>query len=107
MTVMRRLVLILLTLSACATAKGTPSSRTCTVLNDETQLATCVGKQVTVRGRVSATLPARISGVVVEADTTLLDQPAHAMGTLERDGATYVLKDGGSTAKAHSTKNPR
>jgi hypothetical protein len=104
---MHRLVLILLSITACAVPKTTPSSRTCTVLNDETQLASCVGKQVTVRGRVSATLPAKISGVVVEADTQLLDQPAHAMGTLERDGAGYVLKDVGATAKAHSTKNPR
>jgi hypothetical protein len=104
---MRRFVLLLLATTACAVPKATPSSRSCTVLNDEAQLSTCVGKQVTVRGRVSATLPAKIAGVVVEADTKLLDQPAHAMGTLERDGAGYVLKDGGATAKAHSTKNPR
>ena len=98
---MRSVVLALL-LSACVTGKGTPSSKTCTVLNDETQLASCVGKSVIVRGRVTIASPARIAGVVVDADASLRDRLAHAMGTLERDGNGYVLKDGGTLAKAHA-----
>ena len=85
----------------------TPASRSCSVLNDEAQLSACVGKTVTVRGRVSGAAPTRIAGVQVEATPELQGQPAHAFGTLEADGASYVLKDGGALAKAHSTGTPR
>jgi hypothetical protein len=99
---MRRLVVLTLFLVGCATAKGTPASRTCNVLNDESQLAQCVGKSVIVRGRVTISSPARIAGVVVDADASLRDRLAHAMGTLERDGSGYVHKDAGGLAKAHA-----
>jgi hypothetical protein len=85
----------------------TPASQSCSVLNDKTQLAACVGKTVTVRGRVSGAAPTRIAGVLVEAPPELQGQPAHAFGTLESDRGGYVLKEGGALAKAHSTGNPR
>lgn len=104
---MRLLVLsVCLALGACA-ARTTPAARSCTVLNDESQLASCVGKQVILRGRVTATTPPRISGVAVEAGPELVDRHAHAMGTLERDATGFVLKAGGTLATAHATKDAR
>lgn len=82
----------------------TPASRSCSVLTDDTQLAGCVGKVVTLRGKVTHNSPSKIEGVEVDAGADLYNQVAHARGTLELDGARYVLKDGGALAKAHSAR---
>ncbi|MGN6105337.1 MAG: hypothetical protein ACTHU0_09560 [Kofleriaceae bacterium] len=82
----------------------TPASRTCSVLTDNSQLAGCIGKVVTIRGKVSSSQPAQIVGVDVDASADLRDQVAHAHGTLEQDGARFTLKDNGALAKAHSAR---
>jgi len=90
-----------LSLSLGCAHNPTAGARTCQVLNTETQLAACVGKTVTIRGRVTGT---KIVGVDVDAAPELSGQVAHAIGTLERTGEQYVLKNGGALAKAHPTK---
>jgi hypothetical protein len=83
-------------LAACA-HNPTPASRTCTVLNTETQLDACVGKSVTVRGRVDGT---SIIHVAVDAGPELAGKRASAFGTLEKAGDGYALKNNGTLAKA-------
>src|SRR5437762_1175006 len=83
-------------LAACA-HNPTPASRTCTVLNTETQLDAFVGKPVTVRGRVDN---ASIIHVAVDAGPELNGKRASAFGTLEKAGAGYTLKNNGAPAKA-------
>lgn len=83
-------------LAACA-HNPTPASRTCTVLNTESQLDACVGKSVTVRGRVDA---GAIIHVSVDAGPELSGKRASAFGTLEKAGAGYTLKNNGALSKA-------
>jgi hypothetical protein len=94
----------LASLGACA-HNPTPGSRTCTVLNTETQLESCAGKTVTIRGRVAGTPRPSILTVDVDAGPETFGRPAHAMGMLEKSGAQWSLKSaGGTLAKAHVTK---
>jgi len=90
----------LASLGACA-HNPTPAARTCTVLNSESQLDACVGKTVTIRGRVAGT---SIITVAVDAGPELDGKPAHAVGILEKAGARFTLKIDGTLAKAHATK---
>lgn len=92
----------LASLGACA-HNPTPGSRTCTVLNAETQLDACVGKTVTIRGRVAAAPRPSIINVDVDAGPELVGKPAHAIGTLEKAGAQFTLKSNGTLAKAYAT----
>jgi hypothetical protein len=81
----------------------TPSSRGCNVLNDASQLEPCVGKTVTIRGRVDQSPRPSIIGVEVESGPELFGKRAHAMGTLEKTGAAFALKRDGTLAKATPT----
>jgi hypothetical protein len=89
-------------LVACA-HHPTPASRSCSVLNVDTQLDACVGKSVTIRGAVAGTPRPSIIGVDVEAEPALYGKTAHAFGTLEKSGAQFTLKANGALAKAHAT----
>jgi len=95
-------VIFVLAVSACA-HNPTPASRTCSVLNAETQLDACVGKAVTIRGRVADVPRPSIIGVDVDAGPDLFGKVAHAFGTLEKSGAQWALKTNGALAKAHPT----
>jgi hypothetical protein len=92
----------LASLGACA-HNPTPGARTCTVLNAETQLEACVGKTVTIRGRVASAPRPSIINVDVDAAPELFGKPAHAVGVLEKAGAQFALKSDGTLAKAHAT----
>ena len=95
-----------LCLAGCGTRNVTPSSQSCGVLNAPTQLEGCVGKPVTIRGKVTGTPKPSIIGVDVDAAPDLFEKWGHAMGTLEKSGAGFALKDAGALAKAHATKSP-
>ena len=88
-------------LGACA-HNPTPASRTCTVLNTETQLDACVGKTVTILGRVAVVPRPSIINVDVDAAPELAQKRANAVGLLEKIGAQFALKSDGALAKAHS-----
>jgi hypothetical protein len=93
----------LVSLGGCA-HNPTPGARTCSVLNTETQLDACVGKTVTIRGRVAGAPRVSIINVDVDAGPELFGRPAHAMGTLEKAGTQWSLKANGTLAKAHAVK---
>jgi hypothetical protein len=93
----------LISVGACA-HNPTPGSRTCTVLNAETQLDACVGKTVTIRGRVVGTPSPSIINVSVEAPPETFGKPAHAVGVLEKSGARFTLVRDGKLATAHPTR---
>jgi hypothetical protein len=99
----RRIIspVLFLALAACA-HNPTPGARTCTVLNTETQLDSCVGKTVTIRGRVSP--DTSILSVHVDAPPDLVGNRAHATGLLERSGDQFTLKSDGALAKAHALR---
>jgi hypothetical protein len=103
---MRRHAFCLVLIAGCAARNATPSSHTCSVLNNQSQVEACVGKTITIRGKVSGTPRPSIIGVDVDASPDLFEKWGHAMGTLEKNGATFVLKDAGALAKAHPTKSP-
>lgn len=91
--------------AACASApRPTTTADSCGVVTDSAQLDGCVGKTVTVRGKVSGREQPQIAGVAVQAPPELVDEPAHAVGTLEQDGGRYVLRNGNGLAKAHGTR---
>jgi hypothetical protein len=98
---LRRISFVIL-VSACA-HNPTPASRTCTVLNTETQLDACAGKSVTIRGKVASAGHMSIIGVDVDAGPELVGKTAHAFGTLAKSGAQWRLEANGSLAKAHAT----
>lgn len=100
---MRLLVPSLLSILVACAHNPTPASRTCTVLNTDTQLDACVGKTVTIRGPVNSTPRPSIIGVDVEAEPALFGKKAHAFGMLEKSGAQFTLKANGALAKAHAT----
>jgi hypothetical protein len=91
----------LVSLHGCA-HNPTPGARTCSVLNTQTQLDSCVGKTVTIRGRVAAAPEPSILSVHVDAGPDLVGNPAHATGLLERSGTAFSLKSGSTLAKAHA-----
>jgi starvation-inducible outer membrane lipoprotein len=93
-------------LTACASApRPTTAADSCGVVTASNQLDGCVGKTVTVRGKVSGTEHPQIAGVGVQAPASLVDEPAHAVGTLEQEeGGRYVLRNGNGLAKAHGTR---
>lgn len=93
----------LLSFGACA-HNSTPGSRTCSVLNTETQLEACVGKTVTIRGRVVGTPSPSIINVSVDANPDVFGRPAHAIGLLEKSGSQFTLTENGKLAKAHPTR---
>jgi hypothetical protein len=92
--------------TACASApRPTATADSCGVVTDSKQLEGCVGKTVTVRGKVSGKEQPQIAGVGVQASASLVDEPAHAVGTLEQEeGGRYVLRNGNGLAKAHGTR---
>src|SRR5688572_26583489 len=94
-------------LTACASApRPTVAADSCGVVTSSNQLDGCIGKTVTVRGKVSAGAEhPQIAGVGVQAPASLVDEPAHAVGTLEQEeGGRYVLRNGNGLAKAHGTR---
>ena len=95
-------ITIALAFTACA-RNQTPAARTCSVLNTESQLASCAGKSVTIRGVVAQQSKPMIIGVEVDAGTDLVGKTAHAFGTLEKAGEQWALKTNGTLAKAHAT----
>jgi hypothetical protein len=104
---MSRLSILVFSLAAAGCARNvTPSSRGCSVLNNASQVESCVGKTVTIRGRVDESPRPSIIGVEVDAGTDLFGKWAHANGTLEKSGAAYALKREGALVKAHPTTSP-
>ncbi len=93
-------------LTACASApRRTTTADSCGVVTSSAQLDGCVGKTVTVRGKVTGKEQPQIAGVSVAANPALVDEPAHVVGTLDQEeGGRYVLRNGNGLAKAHGTR---
>ena len=79
-----------------------PDEPPCQVLTDQSQLAACVGKRVTIRGPVSRSKIPSILGVDVAADYALSDQLGEATGTL----ATYTIEPQPPGELVHASKGP-
>ena len=91
-------------LCACASAPRPISNGSCGVVTDPGQLDGCVGKTVTLRGKVQGSERPQIAGVQVAAGPELVDEPAHAVGTLEKADTGFALRDGDGLARAHGTR---
>lgn len=90
----------------CGGTNKTPASTRCSVLNSAVQVESCVGKTVTIRGKVVGQPRPSIIGVDVDASPDLFEKWGHAVGTIEKTGASYALKQDGALSKVSATKQP-
>ena len=89
-------------IAACASApRPTTSASSCGVVTERSQLDGCVGKTVTLRGKISRS---QIAGVMIQAPPELADEPAHAVGTLVEAEGHFELRNGEVMARAHGTR---
>jgi hypothetical protein len=94
--------LLPLVLLACGGARPMTSIPPCQLIEAEADVAACVGRTVTLRGRIARTKIPTLLGVDVDAADELADRPAEATGMLQR----YIVEPPPAGAPIAASRGP-